>query len=69
MSCAVSKAEAAPVDICNAPKAAYSHPFMEVHKQAREADIGALTKQDHAPNKKVILSVPYLVECLPLRSF
>lgn len=57
VTCAVSKAKATPVDIVNAPQAACGHPFMELHKQAREADARALTKQDHAPNKKVILSV------------
>lgn len=41
MTCAVSKAKAAPIDNFNAPQAAYSHPFMEAHKQEKEADVWA----------------------------
>ncbi|XP_058224285.1 protein ALWAYS EARLY 2-like [Rhododendron vialii] len=63
VTCAVSKAKATPVDIVNAPQAACGHPFMEVHKQAREADTRALTKQDHAPNKKVSSAVLNLRPC------
>lgn len=54
MTCAVSKAKAAPIDNFNSPQAAYSHPFMEAHKQAREADVWAPSNVAHAPNKKVI---------------
>ncbi|KAG5541502.1 hypothetical protein RHGRI_021357 [Rhododendron griersonianum] len=63
VTCAVSKAKATPVDIVNAPQAACGHPLMEVHKQAREADTRALTKQDHAPNKKVSSAVLNLRPC------
>lgn len=63
MTCAVSKAKAAPIDNFNAPQAAYSHPFMEAHKQEREADVWAPSKVAHAPNKKVSSAVLNLRQC------